>query len=328
MNDARRKAVCAAMSALSWPLWRAALAQDRRYPSRSIRLIIPFAPGSGADVLARVIAEAVAAQTGVSVVPEIMEGAGGAIGAAVVAKGPPDGYTLLTASTPMTLAPYMMKPMPYDPAKDFAAVVRVCVVPMVLVTSGKAPWNTFQDLIAHIRANPGKVNYATGGKGTLSHLEVELIGSAFGLQMQDIPYKSGTVGLTDTISQRVEFFVASLPAALGHIQSGALRALAVGSPNRVPALPDVPTLAEAMGKPNYEATVWYGFAMPSGTPPDVTARLDQEIRRAAATPSVRARIEQVGGLISLAGPPEFGTQIRSESEKWAGIVKKLKLTSE
>ena len=330
MMNSRRKFVIATIGTLgvmAWALLSPAQAQDR-YPSRTIRVIIPFAPGSGSDLVARVVGEAIATQMGVAVVSETLEGAGGAIGAATVAKAQPDGYTLLSAATPMTVGPYMQKTMPYDPAKDFTAITRVAVLPLVLVTSGKAPWQTFQELVTHVRANPGKVNYATGGKGSPSHLEVELMINPLGLQAQDVPYKNFGQALTDVIGGRADFIMASVPITASHIQAGSLRALAVGSATRVPTVPTAPTLAEAMNRPGHEAIVWYGFAGPAGMPADIAARLDQEIRRAAATAAVRARVEQVGGLVSLAGPAEFGAQIRAESEKWAGIVKRLKLNTE
>ena len=316
-----------ALAAMAYAPWSPAQAQDR-YPSRTIRVVIPFAAGSGSDLIARVVGETIATQMGVSVVPEVLEGAGGAIGAAAVAKAQPDGYMLLSAATPMTVGPYLVKTLPYDPAKDFTAITRVSVIPLVLVTSSKAPWQSFQELIAHMRSNPGKVNYATGGKGSPSHLEVELMINALGLQAQDIPYKNFGQALTDVMGGRADFIMVSLPITTSHIQAGNLRALAVGSATRVPTAASVPTMAEAMNRPGYEATVWYGFAGPAGMHADIAARLDQEIRRVAGTAAVRARIEQVGCLLSLAGPAEFGLQIRSESEKWAAIVKRLKLNTE
>lgn len=327
MNYSRRNMVGAALGAASWGWCYPLLAQES-YPARNIRLVIPFSGGSGSDVIARVVGGAIATQMGVSVVPETVEGAGGAIGAAAVAKSAPNGYTLLSASTPMTVGPYMMKTLPFDPAKDFAAVSRVAVIPLVLVTAATAPWRSFQELIAHMKRNPGKVNYATGGKGSPSHLEVELFANAQGVQPKDIPYRNFGQGLTDTIGGRADFIMASLPIARSHIQAGTLRALAVGAATRLTSVPGAPTFAEVMGDPNYEATVWYGFAAPAATPTAITTRLDQEIRDALASTEVRSRIESVGGVVSHAGPAEFGRQIRSESEKWAGIVRRLKLTSE
>lgn len=298
------------------------------YPSKPIRIIIPFAGGSGSDVVARVIGEALSAQMGVPVLPEMREGAGGVIGAALVAKAPPDGYTLLSAATPMTVAPYMARELPFDPAKDFAAIARISIIPLVVVTGAKSPYKTMSDLINFARKNPKSVNYATGGKGSPSHLEVELINRVAGVEMRDIPYKSFGQGLTDTIGGQVEFAMASLPLSQGQIQSGALRALAVGSLARVSSLPDVPTLAEALNRPGHEATVWYGLAAPAGTPTEIINRLNAEIDKALASSTTRDRIERVGGQISVTRGAAFGNQIRGESERWAGIVRELRLQSD
>jgi tripartite-type tricarboxylate transporter receptor subunit TctC len=296
------------------------------YPSRPIRIIIPFAGGSGSDIIARVVGEAIGQKLGVPVVPETREGGGGAIGATMVAKSAPDGYTLLSAANPMTVTPYMMKSPPYDPAKDFAPIARVAVIPLVLVTGSQSTYKTFQDLAMRMKAEPGKVNYATGGKGSPSHLEVELFLRVLGVQARDVPYKNIGQGLTDTIGGRTDFIVASLPISMAHIQSGSLRALAVGSPTRLATLPDVPTLAELLGKPGYDASAWYGFMAPAGTPPDVVTRLGDEVQKSVALPEVRARIEGTGGRIALAGPAEFNAQIQAESEKWGRLVREMGLT--
>lgn len=322
-NNLIRYGVCIAMMAVAG----AASAQGA-YPSRPIKIIIPFAGGSGSDIVGRVLAEILSTQLGVAVVPETREGAGGVIGATAVAKAAPDGYTLLSAATPMTVAPYMMRTLPYDPAKDFTAVARIAVIPMVLVVSASSPYKTFDDLLTRIRSNPGKVNYATGGKGSPSHLEVELIKQLYGVQIQDIPYKSFGQGLTDTISGRMDFAMTSLPLAQGNIQGGNLRALAIGTPNRLPALPQVPTLAEALNKSGYEAMVWYGLLAPAGTPTEIVTRLNEEIQKALAIPTNRARIEQVGGQVSTVYGAQFGIQLRNESENWSRIVRELKLSSE
>lgn len=305
-----------------------AIVAQTAYPARAIRIVIPFAAGSGSDIVARVIGEALAEQMGATVTPEAREGAGGVIGATAVAKAPADGYTLLSAATPMTVAPYMARTLPYDPARDFTALARISVIPMVLVTGANGPFRTFQDLVTHARDNPGKVNYATGGKGSPSHLEVELVGRALGLRLQDIPYRTFGQGLTDTIALQASFSMASLPLAQGHIKAGTLRALAVGAPTRVASVPDVPTFAEAMGKPGWEAMVWYGLAGPAGMPPEVVARLTAEIQKAMASAPVRERLARVGGLLAPMYGAEFSGLIGSESAKWSRIVREIGLTTE
>jgi len=298
------------------------------YPNRAIRIIIPFAAGSGSDTTARVVGDALSSQLGVPVVLETREGTGGAIGAAAVAKAAPDGYTLLSAANPMTVTPYMMKTLPFDPAKDFAAIARVAIIPLVVVTSSQSSYKSFQDLVARMKAEPGKVNYATGGKGSPSHLEVELWQRAVGADARDVPYKNFGQALTDTMAGRTDFIMASLPISASHIAAGNLRPLAVGAATRLPNLPNVSTLAELLNKPGYEAAAWYGFLAPAGTPSEIVARLAAEVQKALNVPAVRTRIEGTGGRISLAGPEQFNQQIQAESERWSRLVKEMGLTTE
>ena len=321
-----RVLLCAALTLPALTLTGPAAAQT--WPSRPIRTIIPFAAGSGSDVTARVVGEALSTQLGVPVIPETREGTGGALGATAVAKAAPDGYTLLSAANPMTVTPYMMKTLPFDPARDFAPISRIAVIPLVLVTSSQSSYRTFQDLVARMKAEAGKLNYATGGKGSPSHLEVELWQRQVGVSARDVPYKNFGQGLTDTMAGRTEFMMASLPISTGHITAGTLRALAVGSASRLPNLPNVPTFAEVLNKPGYEASAWYGFLAPAGTPPEIVTRLASEIQKALNVAAVRARIEATGGRIALAGPEAFNAQVQAESERWSRLVKEMGLTAE
>lgn len=312
-------AALAVASTTTPPTWAQA------YPSRPIKLIVAYGPGSGADIVARILADKLSEQMKVSVVVENRDGAGGAIGTAQAAKAAPDGYTLLMAPTTLTVSPSMMANPSYDPVKDFTAVTRVAVQPMAAVTRPDAPYKNFKELIEYAKANPGKVMYATSGKGSPSHLEVELLRQRYDIRIQDVPYKSFGQAITDTMNGLVSFYFPTLPAALTHINSGKVRSLAVGSPERSPQAPQLPTIAEELGLPGYEVSVWYGIVAPAGTPPDIVTKLDSEIATALKSPEVRERIEKTGAIIATAGPEQFGKMIRAETDKWGKLVESLGL---
>jgi tripartite-type tricarboxylate transporter receptor subunit TctC len=293
------------------------------YPDRPIRIIVPFAAGSGTDVVARATGTALSARMGVPVTVENTVGSEGAVGAATVAKAAPDGYTLLATSNPFTLAPNMAKAPAYDPVKDFVAVARLAVIPLALVTSGKSSFKTFDDLIVHMRQNPGKSRYATAGKGTLSHLEVEVMNRHLQVQAQDQPYRSAKDALAAAASGKADFFLANLPMALAQLNRGSLRALAVSSGARIPQTGGAPTLAEAMRRPGYEVVVWFGLLAPAGTSSPVLQRLENEIERELEVPAVIARIESIGGRVAFQRSAPFGGQIRFEHAKWGQAAKAL-----
>ena len=293
------------------------------YPDRPIRIIVPFAAGSGTDVVARATGSALSTRMGVPVVFENRVGSDGAAGTAAVAKAAPDGYTLLATSNPFTLAPHVAKSPSYDPVKDFVAVARIAVIPLVLVTSAKSPFRTIDDLVAHMRKNPGKARYATSGKGALSHLEVEVMNRHFNVQARDHPYRSAEEALAAAAMGKADFYLANLPMALAQLNSGSLRALALGSGARLPHMPGVPTLAEVMRRPGYQATVWFGLVAPAGTSSQVLTRLENEIERELEVPAVSARIEGVGGRVAFLRSAPFGGQIRAEHAKWGQVAKAL-----
>ena len=295
------------------------------YPSAPIRLIVPYGPGAGVDVVARVVAEALSTQMKANVYVENRDGAGGLIGTMAAAQAAPDGYTLLFASMPVTMTQLLQTTKTYDPVTDFRAVSRVLTNTDVLVANTAAPYKTFAELIAYIKANPGTVTYATSGKGTPSHLEVELIRQHYGLEMQDVPYKSFGSALTDTLANRVGFFLSAYAALLPTIKAGQVRALVVGSPERTEELPDVPTLAEAMGVPGYHADVWYGIMAPAKTPDAVVAILSDQIALAMQLPHTIERVKAVGAQVSLAPAPEFAAQVRADTERWGRVVKSIGL---
>ena len=230
---------------------------------------------------------------------------------------------LLATSNPFTLVPSMSKSPSYDPVKDFVAVAQVAVIPLVLVTSGNSTFKSFDDLVTYMRQNPGRTRYATSGKGTLSHLEVEVMNRYLKVQAQDQPYRSAEEALAAVASRRAEFFMANLPAAQAPLDSGALKAFAVTSGKRLPQAPGVPTLAEAIRRPGYEATVWFGLVAPAKTPFQVLTRLEDEIERELAAPAVTARIESTGSRVLFLRSAPFGGQIRFEHAKWGQAARVL-----
>ena len=291
------------------------------YPEKPVKIIVPFAAGSGTDVVARATGAALAKRMGVSVTVENMPGADGAVGTVAVAKAKPDGYTLLATSSPFTVTPYLAKTAPYDPVRDFVAVAQIAVIPMVLVTSEKSRFKSFDDLVAEMRQSPGKVRYATAGRGSLSHLEIALINRRFKVQAQEQAFKSGEEALAAIAGGKADFFLANLPMALAALNKGSLRALAVSSNTRAPNMPGVPTLAEVTRRPAYESNVWFGIVAPAGTYFEILTRLEDEIGIELQQPAVSARIEAVGGRVAFLRSAGLGGQIGYEYRKWGEVAK-------
>lgn len=292
------------------------------WPTKPIRLIIPFGPGSGLDSLGRTFAESLGEQLKTPIVVENKEGAGGSIGAMATARSAADGYTImLTAHAPFAIAPYVQTSKTYDPKEDFTPIAKVAVTPMLLVTGSSSPFKTFDDVVRNAKANPGKLSYASSGIGTPSHLHMEVIKHELGLNMVDVPYKNTGQALSDVMGDQVPLYMPSFPAALSLVKSGKLRALAIGSSTRSPVLPDVPTLSELLKRPKLEATVWYGFLAPKGLSPDITQRLYKEIAIAVATPKVIDRIEKLGAGGVLVDPKAFDSEIRRDADSAHSLLK-------
>ncbi len=302
-----------------------ALALAQAFPSKPIKIIVPFGAGSGTDVLARIVGERIAETLGQPVVAENREGAGGLVGAQATQKSPADGYTIMMAANPFVVAPHLQATLPYDVTKDFTPVAKIGVLPMALVTSAGSPYRTVAELVEFAKANPGKLNYANSGKGSPSHLEMELIKQSLGLQIQDIPYKSVGQAMTDTLGGQVALYFPTVPAAYAQMKGGKLRILGIGSAKRAAQAPEVPTLAEALGKPGWEATVWYGFVGPAGMPKDAVAKLSDAIIKAMENPAAKDKIEKSGTDIETGGPEVFGALLKKENDKWGPLVKSLGL---
>ena len=291
------------------------------YPTKAVRLIVPFPPGGAVDILGRAIATRLTEQLGQQVVIENRAGAGGALGGEMAAKAAADGYTLLMGSTTtMSINQYLYTKLPYDPARDFVPVTLVAFVPHVLVAGPAAPAQTLRDFIAYAKANPGKVNYASAGNGTPHHIAGEMFKQMAGIDMVHVPYKGTGPALTDLVGVQVSFMSVEILAAMPMVSAGKLHALGIATAQRNPGAPNLPTVAEA-GLPGFEVTSWYGVLAPAGTPREVTARLSAEIARIVASADFRERLAALGATPVGNSPDEFGIFMRRESAKWEKAVK-------
>jgi len=296
------------------------LARAGAYPDRPLKMVVPFAAGASSDMLARTVAEGLGARLGQPVVVENRAGAGGNIGADVVAKAAPDGYTLGIGSIGTHATNGLIyAAMPYDTIKDFAPITLVAAVSLVLVVHPSVPAHDVRELIAYLKERPGKISYASGGVGASQHLAGELFKYLAKVDMVHVPYKGSAGSVPDLISGRVPVMFADLPLVLSYIQNGSLRALAVGDRERSPVLPAVPTLAES-GLPDYQANAWYGLFAPAGTPPDIVARLQREVAAILGQPDVRKRLVAQGANPSGMAPDAFKAFQRKEIDRWKTVV--------
>ena len=291
------------------------------YPARPIRLVVPFPPGGAVDFYARVVQQPLSEALGQQLVIDNKAGASGMVGAEIVAKSPPDGYTLLLgniASLAINVGLYAK--MPYDPLKDLTPIVRTVDVNYVLVVHPSVPANTVPELVAYAKANPGKLSYGSAGSGSLPHLGTELFKAQTGIDMLHVPYKGGGPMVTDLLGGTVQVVIGDQANLMPHVQSGKLRALAVATPKRSPNSPNLPTIAES-GLPGYDSTAWQGLAGPAGLPPDVVKRLNEAFNMVMAMPAVRDKLTG-GGLEVVGGTPEqFARFIAAEITKWTKIAK-------
>jgi tripartite-type tricarboxylate transporter receptor subunit TctC len=298
-----------------------AAAQGATYPTKPVRLVVPFPASGTTDILARAVAQKLSETWGQQVIVDNRPGAGGNIGSELVAKAPPDGYTLLMGTVGThAINPSLYAKMPYDHVKDFTPVILVAGVPNVLVVNPSLPVNSVQQLIAYGKANPNALNFASSGNGTSIHLSGELFRTMTGVQMTHVPYKGSAPALTDLIGGQVQLMFDNLPSSLQFIKAGKLRALAVTSAARSQALPDVPTLAES-GLPGFEASSWFGVLAPAGTPADIVAKVNSAVAAWLASPAAKEQLA-AQGAIAAGGPPDaFAKHIADESAKWAKVVK-------
>jgi tripartite-type tricarboxylate transporter receptor subunit TctC len=306
------------VSALVLCLFAAAAAAQSDYPSRPVRIIVPSPPSGGTDIVARVLAQHFSNAFRQQFFVENKPGAGNVIGIEAAARSAPDGYTLLVSASTIALNSVLYKKVPYDPLRDFTPVTLAATAPNILVVNPKLPINSTADLIAAAKAQPGKLTYGTPGIGTSPHLCMELFKSMAGVDLQHVPYKGTAAAVMDIIGGQIDVAFATALTAKPLIDAGRLRALAVSGPRRVPALPNVPPVAEA-GVPGYEAMQWYGLLAPAGTPAAIVERVHAEAMVALRSPEMKARLAADGAEPLGTTPAEFGAFIRRELEKWARV---------
>jgi tripartite-type tricarboxylate transporter receptor subunit TctC len=307
--------LCAALAVFLSP----ALAQQ--YPSRPVRFVVPFAPGGSTDTLARTIGLKLADALGQQIVVDNRPGANGDIGMMIVAKAPPDGYTILLGYIAnLAIAPSLYAKMPYDPVKDYAPVTQIATSPNVLTAHPSVQATSLKELIGLAKAKPGAVNFASTGVASVGHLTGELLNNLAGMKMTHVPYKGGGQAIIDLLGGHVQVMFSGFSAAMPHIKSGKVRALAVTGAKRSPALAEVPTIAE-QGFPGVEATAWYGVLAPAGTPKPVVSRLHGETVRILKQPDIVQRLDGLGFEIVGSTPEQFGAYIRTEIKKWEMVVR-------
>jgi len=300
-----------------------------QYPDRSIKVIVPFAPGGGTDLVARTLGLAMADDLKQSIVIDNKPGGSTIIGTDALAKSPADGYTLVVATLAHAVNPSLKAKLPYSQDKDFAPVILVGVSPNVVVVSADSPYKTFADFLAAAKANPEKLSYASQGGGTSAHLAGELFNSIAGTKLTHVPYKGAGPALTDVIGGQVDVMFATASAVGSLVDAGKLRALAVTTPNRSPSpqLAKLPTVAES-GVPGYSAGSWYGYFAPAGTPPDVINKLNAAIKKSAQSTAFKTRVEGEGLVIRTGTPEEFGKFVKAEELRWRAVIKSANIAPE
>jgi tripartite-type tricarboxylate transporter receptor subunit TctC len=298
----------------------AAMSASAAYPERPITLVVPYAPGGSADALARVLAQRIGAKLDASVIVDNKPGASGTIGAGFVAKAAGDGYTVLYDATPYSINPHLFPRLPYSP-KALQPLSLVALAPNIVIVSESSPFRTIKDLVDKAKAQPGKLNFASGGSGTVQRLAAELLRQRLGLDMVHVGYKSGGPAIVDVMGGQVDFMFSTIAASSPLVSSGKLRALAISSPKRSARLPDVPTLAETVA-PGYEAYEWNGVFVPAGTPAPIADRLQKAIAEALAEEDIRKRFSDVGVQPIGSTPAEFVDFLRKEDVKWSDVIHK------
>ena len=303
-----------------------ALAAAQAWPSKPVKIVVPFAAGGATDVVARLLAQKLSEAWGQSVVVENRGGAGGNIGADVVAKSPADGYTLLmTSGSIVTANPHMYKAMPFDAARDLVAITNVATGPQVIAVSNNVPARDLKELIAYAKANPGKVNFGSAGIGTQTHLAAENFAYAAGIDLTHVPYKGESAAITDLIGGQIQMATPNFGAAVGFVRDGKIRAFAVTSRERNAQLPDVPAAAEVL--PGFENSGWFGLMAPAGTHRDVIERVWRDSVKILLSDEFRSRLAQQGMAPVANSPAEFAAAIREESARWAKVIRERGLTA-
>jgi len=325
MTNPSRKFVAAAAllaAGLAFP----ACAQTQDYPTKPIKVIVPYAPGGGADLLTRLVGQRLGERLKQPVIVENQGGGSNTIGMRTVAASPKDGYTLGLATPVFVMTPSLIKNHPYDTLKDFTPVAMIGSTPLVLVVHPSVPAKSTKEFIALAKSKPGTLNFASLGQATTQGLAASMFNFMTGIDAVQIPYKGSAPGTTDLLAGNVQFMFNALPSMLPHIQAGKMRALGVSSAKRSPSLPDVPTLKETV--PGYEVTTWYSFVAPAGTPRAVVDKLNHEISAIVETPEMKEKLRVQGVEADAMSPGELGRLFRTESAKWAKVIKDARIQPE
>lgn len=290
------------------------------YPAKPVRLIVPFPPGGGTDILSRLIATKLTEVSKWTVVPDNRGGAGGTIGISEAARAAPTGYDMVMGQKDnMVVAPWLYKNLSYDPTKDLTAVAHVAYTPVVIVTRADSKFKTLKDVVDAARAQPDAVTFGSPGNGTTIHLAGEIFKSAANIKIRHVPYKGSNAAMMDVLAGNVDLMVSSLPSAMSQIKSGKLRPLAVTSAKRSTSLPEVPTVAE-QGYKDFDVSTWYGLFFPAGTPPEIVAKVNAEVNKLLAQPDVKEAIHAQGAEPQAMTPEQFGSLLKTDYAKWKGIV--------
>jgi tripartite-type tricarboxylate transporter receptor subunit TctC len=309
----------AALTVLCFALPTASFSQE--YPNRPIRLIVPYPPGSGTDIVGRLLAHRMSEQLGQQVFVDNRPGAGATIGTNVVAKAEADGYTILMADLgPLAIAPSYYRQLPYDPIKELAPISQVAVLPFLLVVHPSVPARNVPELIALAKSKPGELNYASVGNGTAVHLATELFKQIAGVDIVHVPYKGSAPALTDLIAGRTSMMFVNVLSARSFLQSGQLRALAIGTPQRSAAMPDIPAVTE-YALPGFQAVVWFGLLAPVQTPQEIIDRLNPVVVRILETPDFKQKLAEQGAEAVASSPRDFVAHIKAEIDKWAQVIR-------
>ena len=329
MQQSRR--LCIVVSSLLLQACSSAHAQDpgaegvAAFPTKPIRIVVPFPPGGGNDIMGRLVAASLTERLGRQALVDNRPGAAGAIGSDYVAKSPPDGHTLLMISISYAMSPALQK-LPFDPVKSFAPVAQIALGPSVLATAPTLPVSSVKQLIALAKARPGQLNYASAGVGGVNHFSGEMFKLMTGTNIAHVPYKGGAQAMTDVIAGQVEILFNALASALPHIRSGRLKPLGVGSLERTPTLPEVPAIAETV--PGYEAVIWWGVLAPAGTPRPIVNRLNATIAATLREPATVKRLGADAALPVIVSPEEFGKVVAENIERWKKVGKAAGITAE
>jgi len=302
------------------------VATARDYPTRPVRLILSFPAGGPNDVVGRLLGQWLSERLGQPFIIENRSGAGGTVGTEVVVRAAPDGYTLLQVNTPNAINATLYDNLNYNFIRDIVPVASIIRTPLVMEVNPSFPTKTVPEFVGYAKANPGKINMASGGNGTPGHVAGELFKMMAGVNMVHIPYRGGALALTDLLGGQVQVLIDPIPASIGYLRAGKLHALAVTTTIRSDVLPDVPTVNEFV--PGYEASAWYGIGAPRGTPTEIIDKLNSAINACLADPTLKARLAEVGGLPFLSSSADFGHFIAAETEKWAKVIKSAGIKQE